>query len=679
MACGLLLMAVTGCKPEYDGHKLWFQAEHDGKSTVVGDTEGIVAQTATAELSTLGIADTFVLKIVGAAPCGKAPSSESFRIVSEGNNYVVEAGGESGLLYAAYYIRRNVDLDVPFTVSWQTPYFTLRMLNHWDNLDGTVERGYAGRSLWQWDELPAVVSPRYAEYARANASIGINAVVLNNVNASPEILTSDYISKVRAIADVLRPYAQRVFLAVNFSSPMAFGATKDADPLRPEVREWWQRKADEIYDSIPDFGGFLVKANSEGLPGPLDYGRSHAEGANMLASALEPHGGFVLWRAFVYSPSDADRAKQAYIEFAPHDGEFAQNVIIQIKNGPIDFQPREPISPLFGAMPHTRIMAEVQVTQEYTGHANQLCFLAPMWQEALQTDTYAHGQGSSVARVTRGTFNGLRPSAIAGVANIGDDDNWCGHPFAQANWYAFGRMAWNPNLPAEGIAHEWICLTLGNQLPKENVKQIAQMMCQSREAVVDYMMPLGLHHLFAWGHHYGPEPWCDVEGARPDWMPSYYHRADSLGLGFDRSPSGSNATAQYHEPLASLYASKKTCPIEFLLWFHHVGWSDVLPTGHNLWQELCLHYDHGLDAVRNFEEIWQQQRPYVDDDLWSDVADRLHTQSLDALWWHDACLLYFQTFSRMPLMRPTELDLDSMKAFHLDISNFESAPTGFRK
>ncbi len=674
----LAVLGLVGCTnqtSDYDAHRLWFQAEDgDAATVVVQEGEGELNDVVRAELSSLAEVDTVVVRLRG----DSSVHPDGFAVEKDGRRVRISARTSAGVLYAAFHIKRCAQTGAPIASPWQEPAYDLRLLNHWDNLDGTVERGYAGHSIWKWNELPYTVSPRYAEYARANASVGINGVVLNNVNASPEILSPAYLEKVKIIADVLRPYGQRVFLSVNFSSPMVLGGTPDADPLRPEVARWWQLKAREIYNLIPDFGGFLVKANSEGLPGPLDYGRSHAQGANMLASALRPYGGIVMWRAFVYSPSDADRAKQAYLEFEPHDGEFADNVIIQIKNGPIDFQPREPFSPLFGAMPQTNVMAEFQITQEYTGFSNHLCFLPSMWLETLNADTHAYGEGSTIGRITRGDYSHRRPTAIAGVANVGDEDSWCGHPMAQANWYAFGRMAWDSRLSAYNIAREWITLTIGG-LPSENAEAVAQMMCQSREAVVDYMMPLGLHHIFAWGHHYGPEPWCDIEGARPDWMPSYYHRADSLGVGFDRSPSGSRANEQYAEPLASLYGSRDECPVEYLLWFHHVGWTDTLAqTGTTLWHELNAHYDRGLDLTEQFVDTWAAQKRYVSPALWKEVRRRLQVQHDDARWWHDACLLYFQTFSRLPLERETTFCLDSLRNFHLDISNYECPPRGYQ-
>lgn len=582
--------------------------------------------------------------------------AESFAISRDGGTIIIRSSDDAGALYGAYSLLRD-SVSIPRE---ESPAFTLRLLNHWDNLDGTVERGYAGHSLWDWEALPDSISPRYEEYARENARIGINGTVLNNVNASPKILSHDYLVKVARLADTFRPYGIKVYLSVNFASPMVLDSLPTADPLVPEVAAWWKNKADEIYSLIPDFGGFLVKANSEGQPGPMDFGRTHADGANMLARALAPHNGIVMWRAFVYSPIDADRAKQAYMEFQPLDGQFDSNVIIQIKNGPIDFQPREPYSPLFGAMPHTAEMVEFQVTQEYLGHANHLAFLAPMWKEF---------------------FDYVDPSslkAIAGVANIGDSECMTGNPLADANRYAFGRLAWDPSLSSGQIAGEWIgdnLLTADKTMPDSIYNSLVDMFLTSRETVVDYMMPLGLHHIFAFGHHYGPEPWCDVPGARPDWLPKYYHRADSEGLGFDRTTGGSNAVEQYPEPLRSQLNDPATCPEKFLLWFHHVPWNYRLKSGNTLWDKLCLHYERGVLAAEDYRRRWQEAAPYIDPALHADVAERLRTQAADARWWQDACLQYFREFSRLPYpagVTPPARPLDELKKITLPITNYES-------
>ena len=585
---------------------------------------------------------------------------------------VIASESDKGLLYGAFHLLRliqtgkaNEELNIS-----EKPSYNVRVLNHWDNLDGTVERGYAGHSIWKWDELPGKVSPRYTEYARANASIGINGSVLNNVNASPEMLSTANLQKVKAIAGALRPYNIKVYLSINFSSPAKLGGLPDSDPLKPAVRKWWKDKADEIYKLIPDFGGFLVKANSEGLPGPQDYGRTHADGANMLADALKPHKGIVMWRAFVYSPGKDERAKLAYKEFQPLDGKFRDNVIIQVKNGPIDFQPREAFSPLFGAMKKTPLMPEWQITQEYLGFSNHLVFLASLWQEFLQSDTYCKGKGSTIAKVTDGTLFKQPVTAIAGVANIGEDANWCGYTFAQANWYAFGRMAWNNNLTASDIADEWIKMTFTGDAAFVN--PVKEIMTTSHETVVSYMMPLGLHHIFAWEHHYGPEPWCEVPGAREDWLPRYYHKADSIGLGFDRTTQGSDAVSQYYSPLKEEFNSLSTCPEKYLLWFHHVPWDYKMKSGNTLWKELCYKYDSGVKKVRHYQAVWDQMEQYVDHERFSKIQSKLRIQSRDAVWWKDACLLYFQQFSKRPIPydieRPVH-DLDELMKIKLNLKH----------
>ena len=592
--------------------------------------------------------------------CGR--SQEGFSVSGDGRQLELRAASERGLLYGAYHLLRLQACGADCTELQldEEPHFALRILNHWDNLDRTVERGYAGRSLWEWEQLPAGDTTRYVQYARACASVGINGTVLNNVNASPRILDSDYLLKVKRLADLFRPYGLRVYLSVNFASPIALGGLATADPADPAVQRWWKEKADEIYGLIPDFGGFLVKANSEGQPGPCDYGRSHAEGANLLADALQPHGGIVMWRAFVYAPNDDDRAKQAYTEFQPLDGAFRDNVIIQIKNGPIDFQPREPYSPLFGAMPHTRTMVEFQLTQEYLGHANHLVYLAAMWEEF---------------------FDFVAPeslAAVAGVANIGDSADWCGNSFAQANWYAFGRMAWNPSLTPARIAGEWLQQTFSTD--PAFVEPARELMLASREATVHYMMPLGLHHIFATGHHYGPEPWGEIPGGRPDWQPVYYHRADAEGIGFDRSASGSNAAAQYPEPLASRFGSLDDCPEAYLLWFHHVPWEHRMHNGERLWDALCHAYEQGVHEAQALQRQWDALQPWVDAARFADLRHRLAIQAADAVWWKEACLLYFQTFCGLPFpddVAPATHTLEQMQQFRIPITNCECAPQGF--
>lgn len=656
-----LILAITAILTgstawAYDGSCLWLSGgDNDNQAVItVPKSKSPTVAIAAEELNKAWHGEPLRLEIKRDKNLG----NEGFRVYRDKKGLVLSANNDLGLLYGSYALLRDNAAGKAIALREEIPAYNVRVLNHWDNLDGTIERGYSGHSIWNWDELPDVVSPRYREYARANASVGINGVVLNNVNASSKILSAEYLAKVAKIADVFRPYGIKVYLSANFAAPMQLGGLKTADPLVPEVAAWWKSKADEIYKLIPDFGGFLVKANSEGQPGPCDFDRTHAEGANMMARALKPHGGIVMWRAFVYSPADADRAKQAYIEFQPLDGKFDDNVIVQIKNGPIDFQPREPYSPLFGAMPQTDQMVEFQVTQEYLGHSNHIAYLAPMW-----TEFFDYVSPSSL-------------KAIAGVANVGNDTNWTGHPMAQANWYAFGRLAWNPQLSSEEIIDEWMPMTLNypENTPKEVIDGLKKMMLNSREAVVDYMMPLGLHHLFAFGHHYGPEPWCDIKGGRPDWMPPYYHRADSAGLGFNRSSSGSNAVAQYPAQLAKKLDNINTCPEEFILWFHHVPWDFKMKSGATLWQELCNRYQSGVESVETMQRQWTAAKPYIDPELWNDVNERLMTQARDANWWKEGCLLYFQQFSGMPIpnnVTPPVHTLDQLKGIKLGISNYE--------
>ncbi len=568
---------------------------------------------------------------------------------------VIAAQSEAGALYGTFHFLRMLQtqqsiarLDVK-----QIPRLRLRLLNHWDNLDGSIERGYAGRSLWDWQGLPETVDPRLRDYARANASLGINGSVLNNVNADSQSLSAAYLRKTAAIADTFRPYGVRVYLSARFSAPIELGGLKTADPLDPEVAAWWKKKADEIYQLIPDFGGFLVKANSEGQPGPRTYNRTHVDGANMLAAAMAPHGGGVMWRAFVYDMQPGyDRAGAACENLQPFDGQFAANVLLQVKNGPIDFQPREPFHPLFGGMPRTQLMPELQITQEYLGFSNHLVFLAPLWRECLDSDTYTRGRGSTVTRVVDGTLHGQKLTGMAGVANTGSDRNWSGHHFAQANWYAFGRLAWNPDLASQHIAEEWLRMTFTNDAPAVNT--LARIMVESHEAVVDYMTPLGLHHIMWGGHHYGPAPWWDTE-ARPDWNPVYYHRADDTGLGYDRTVTGSRSVNQYHPPVRDLFANLATCPEKYLVWFHHVPWDYRMRSGRTLWDDLAWHYQRGVDWVRATRQRWLALAGgAIDAERHAHVAQKLELQERDAIWWRDACLLYFQTFSRRPLPRGVE-------------------------
>ena len=632
-----------------DGSQLWLRFNSINTTVSVTGVKG----TAMTELQTYWQGGPVVLKRQ------KGLAKDGYTIKSQGGKIVIAAASDAGLLYGAYHLLRlqqtgqSCDqLDIS-----EQPAYDLRILNHWDNPNGTCERGFAGKSIF--------LNPnpeRMKMYARANASVGINGTVLNNVNAKPEALSTASLEKAKAIADQLRPYGIRVYLSINFASPIKVGGLETADPLDAKVISWWKDKVNEIYKLIPDFGGFLVKANSEGEPGPQDFGRTHADGANMLAGVLKPHKGIVMWRAFVYAPQSPDRANQAYLEFMPLDGQFADNVIIQIKNGPVDFQPREPYSPLFTAMQKTQMMVEFQLTQEYLGAANHLVYLAPMWQEF---------------------FSFVKPAslrAMAGVANIGDDTNWCGHHFAQANWYAFGRAAWNPSLKPEEIADEWLRQTFSSD--EQMLGPVKEIMLESREACVNYMMPLGIHHIFAGTHHYGPEPWYAPKGLRADWTPPYYHRADSIGLGFDRTLTGSANVKQYPEELCRLYNDINTCPETLLTWFHHVPWDYRMKSGRTFWDELCHKYDEGVREAHRFLAVWDAMQPYVDAQRFSEVQRKLRIQARDSEWWRDACLLYFQTFSHRPIPQDVEHpvhNLDEMMKFRIPITMYENPESGYNK
>jgi len=578
---------------------------------------------------------------------------------------VIASQTDVGALYGTFrFLRMMQTLQPIMNVNViESPRLRLRVLDHWDNLDGSIERGYAGHSLWDWGALPTKVDPRLRDYARANASIGINGSVLNNVNANAQILTPEYLKKVAAIADVFRPYGVHVYLSARFSAPMDIGGLKTADPLDKEVADWWKKKSDEVYSLIPDFGGFVVKANSEGQPGPRTYNRTHADGANMLAAAVAPHRGIIMWRAFVYDMKPGyDRAGAAYENLQPFDGKFADNVLLQVKNGPIDFQPREPFHPLFGAMPKTQLIPEFQITQEYMGFSNHLVFLAPMWKEFFSADTYANGRGSTVTKVVDGSLNHQRLTGIAGVANTGTDRNWTGHQFLQANWFAFGRLAWNPETKSQDIAQDWIRMTL-TRSPLA-VMTLSDIMLKSHEAVVDYMTPLGLHHIMWGNHHYGPAPWWNTF-SRDDWNPVYYHRADDKGIGFDRTRTGSNTVAQYHPPVRKNFEDLNSCPEQFLLWFHHVPWDHRMHSGRTLWDEMALHYQNGVDWVRDTQKKWSQLKNVIDQERYVEVSKKLEIQERDAVWWRDAVLLYFQGYSKKSLPKGVErpaYTLDQYKA-----------------
>ena len=667
----VLLLAGWGAVYAEDGSRLWLRLDKANTTPSITGVKG----TAMTELQNYWQGgDPVVLKKQ------KGMARDGYNIKYQGGKVVITAASDAGLLYGAYHLLRLQQTGKSYAYGSdgskldikEVPFYDLRILNHWDNPNGTVERGFAGKSIFLNPD-----PERLKMYARANASVGINGTVLNNVNAKPEALSTESLQKAKQIADQLRPYGIRVYLSINFASPIKVGGLKTADPLDGEVIKWWKDKVNEIYKLIPDFGGFLVKANSEGEPGPQDFGRTHADGANMLAAALKPHKGIVMWRAFVYAPQSPDRANQAYLEFMPLDGQFADNVIIQIKNGPIDFQPREPYSPLFTAMQKTQMMVEFQITQEYLGAANHLVYLAPMWQEF---------------------FSFVKPGslkAMAGVANIGDNTNWCGHHFAQANWYAFGRMAWNPSLKPEEIANEWLGQTLSPivmgvpMVPVSNAAKnekpwetLIDLMMSSREACVSYMMPLGLHHIFAGTHHYGPEPWYAPRGVRADWTPPYYHKADSIGLGFDRTLAGSANVKQYPDELCRLYNDINTCPENLLAWFHHVPWDHKMKSGRTFWDELCHKYDEGVHEARRFLAIWDAMQPWIDEQRFNEVQRKLRIQVRDSEWWRDACLLYFQTFSKRPIPSDVEHpvhNLDEMMKFRIPISMYENPESGYTK
>lgn len=627
-----LLLGLSGLT----GAEVTAQAEPSDGAVVLG----------TPESSTL---------IAGSALAERLPDvgSEGYlveRVDLDGKHVTLVAGNtDIGVLYGSFALLRHLQMhrsSAELALSG-TPKVEHRLLNHWDNLDRSVERGYAGRSLWDWNALPGSVAERYRDYARANASLGINGTALTNVNANAQVLTPQYLNKVKALADVFRPYGIQVFLTARFSAPIEIGGLNTADPTNAQVQNWWASKASEIYELIPDFGGFLVKANSEGQPGPQDYNRNHAEGANMLADAVKPHGGIVMWRAFVYAEgSPVDRIREAYDEFKPLDGQFRDNVLVQVKNGPLDFQPREPFAPLFGGMPQTPLVLELQITKEYLGMDTHLAYLGPMYEEVLQADTFANGEGSTVARVIDGSVHNYPTSAIAGVANIGTDTTWSGSHFNQANWYVYGRMAWNPDISASAVADEWIRQTLSNH--PDVVGPVLEMMMKSHEAVVNYMTPLGLVHIMGTDHHYGPAPWVDNLG-RDEWNPAYYHRADAQGIGFDRTASGSNAVEQYFTPVREVFASREQVPEELLLFFHRVGWQETLSSGRTLWQELVHRYSLGVDMVSEMRTAWGTVQAHIDAQRFSEIAEYLQIQHYEARWWRDACLQYFRQFANLEI------------------------------
>lgn len=660
----LLITVLTSLhvSAQSDGSQLWLGKQYANSCQVISQLpDDATAKIAKQELENNWRGKNVELKIDKSLNLGEGYNIYA-RPAQQGDNIQYEAtitaSNPIGLLYGAYELIRLQNTDAYNTGSGnqqnfskaidetEKPQVGLRILNHWDNLDGSIERGYAGKSIFKWEEIKLgkngkggsiskSLHDRLITYARANASLGINGSVLNNVNASPKMMTAEYINKVKVIANILRPYGIRVYLSINFASPMALGYTKTADPLDKKVQQWWQKKAKEIYATIPDFGGFLVKANSEGQPGPGDYHRTHADGANMLADAVKPYGGIIMWRSFVYGANHKgeDRVKQAVSEFKGMDGKFRDNVILQSKNGPLDFQPREPYAPIFDNIKQTPQIAELQITQEYLGQSKHLTYLAPMWKEFF------------------GFVNPDRLVGISGVANIGDDANWCGHPFSQANWYAFGRLAWNPSLTAEEIAHEWLVQTYENQ-DERFTKPVEMMMMTSREACVNYMMPLGLHHIFKFDHHYGPEPDGFIASYPLEWCPVYYHKADAQGVGFDRSSKGTDAVGQYPEPYRSMYDNIATCPEEYLLWFHHVPWTYKMKSGSTLWQELCMKYNMGVAMVEVYRNFWHTSaKQYMKghEQEWQHTDSLLNVQLENAKEWRNTCLKYFQTFSKMKI------------------------------
>ena len=660
----LLITVLTSLhvSAQSDGSQLWLGKQYANSCQVISQLpDDATAKIAKQELENNWRGKNVELKIDKALNLGEGYNLYA-RPAQQGDNIQYEAtitaSNPIGLLYGAYELIRLQNTDAYNTGSGnqqnfskaidetEKPQVGLRILNHWDNLDGSIERGYAGKSIFKWEEIKLgkngkggsiskSLHDRLITYARANASLGINGSVLNNVNASPKMMTAEYINKVKVIANILRPYGIRVYLSINFASPMALGYTKTADPLDKKVQQWWKKKAKEIYAAIPDFGGFLVKANSEGQPGPGDYHRTHADGANMLADAVKPYGGIIMWRSFVYGANHKgeDRVKQAVSEFKGMDGKFRDNVILQSKNGPLDFQPREPYAPIFDNIKQTPQIAELQITQEYLGQSKHLTYLAPMWKEFF------------------GFVNPSKLVGISGVANIGDDANWCGHPFSQANWYAFGRLAWNPSLTAEEIAHEWLVQTYENQ-DEKFTKPVEMMMMTSREACVNYMMPLGLHHIFKFDHHYGPEPDGFIASYPLEWCPVYYHKADAKGVGFDRSSKGTDAVGQYPEPYRSLYDNIETCPEEYLLWFHHVPWTYKMKSGSTLWQELCMKYNMGVAMVEVYRDFWHTSaKQYMKghEQEWQHTDSLLNVQLENAKEWRNTCLKYFQTFSKMKI------------------------------
>ncbi len=690
----LVTLAFASSLPAEDGYRLWLRYDPIENETIAAsyrnaigpiqaDTSSETAQIAIDELN-CGLEG-----LLGQTQSASAPQllvgtpksdyikalqldlselgDEGYLITVRGENTVIAANTDQGVLYGVFAFLRHLQTQEPLkTVHLEsTPKIDHRLLNHWDNLTRTVERTMAGASIFNWFDLPYYIEPYYHDYARACASVGINGTVLTNVNANATVLRPQFLEKVKVLADTFRPYGIQVYLTARFSAPAEIGGLETSDPLDPAVIKWWTDKIDEIYTYVPDFGGFVVKANSEGQPGPQAYGRDHADGANLLARALAPHGGIVMWRAFVYDfEVKEDRHKQAYTEFTQLDGKFEPNVSIQTKNGAIDFMPREPFHPLFGATPHTPHTLELQITQEYMGGDIHLVYLAPMWKETLESDTFAHGEGSTVAKIVDGSVFGHELTAIAGVANIGNERNWTGHPMGAANWYAFGRLAWDHDLSAEQIANEWTRMTFGNE--DNTIDTINKILLGSHQTVVDYSMPLGLHHIMYPGHHYGPGPWHDQ--GRPDWTSTYYHKASSDGIGFDRTESGSNALGQYAPEVATKWGSPETIEDKYLLWFHHLDWDFEMKSGNTLWNELCLTYQEGVDRVAEMQKQWASLEGSIDAQRHARVTALLKRQHQDAAFYKNACLAYFHTFSQRPYpegVHAPEHELDYYKNFEL--------------
>lgn len=568
-------------------------------------------------------------------------------VMQDGTNYIVLAGGsDKGCFYAVFHLLRLLQTgnDISAISVVENARNPLRMIDHWDNMDGSVERGYAGKSIFFANGGFVSNLSRVRDYARLLASVGINAIAINNVNVhavESQLITSEYLSGVAKIADIFRRFGIQLFLSVNFASPIEVGGGHTADPLDPEVQLWWRTAAERVYRSIPDFGGFLVKADSEFRPGPFTYGRDHADGANMLAAALAPFGGRVIWRCFVYNCTQdwrdrkTDRARAAYDHFTPLDGRFQDNVLLQIKNGPMDFQVREPVSPLFGGLKKTNQILELQITQEYTGQQIHVCYLVPQWKEILEFDTESQGAGSTVANIVSGAIHNRRLGGMAAVSNIGDDANWTGNVLAQANLYGYGRLAWNPGLAAKTITDEWVAMTFGTE--KALVDTISELMLGSFRTYENYTAPLGVGWMVNPGNHYGP----NVDGYEySKW--GTYHFADCKGIGVDRTAAtGTGYAAQYHSAVAQLYEDVDTCPDELLLFFHHVPYMHVLKSGKTVIQHIYDAHFEGVEQVASMRERLRQVGEWINPAIFDQIAQRLDRQLEDAREWRDVINTYF--------------------------------------